>query len=177
MITINLLSPEKRRESATRTLFRHAKTLLEVTLFFALLIAIVTIGAKLLLLDTVLTVTSAPTANIRTRDLEVKIRRVNAATALLTRLQGQTIPWSNVLIRLSDIVPPGIRLHELTLDTKTTPHLLLKGKAATRQDLLILKTALEKLPFITDLSFPITNLLSPKDIDWQLDATIELSRL
>lgn len=177
MITINLLSPEKRRESATRMLFRHVKTLLEITLFFALLIAIVTIGAKLLLLDTVLTVTSAPTANIRTRDLEVKIRKVNAATALLTRLQGETIPWSSFLMRLSDVVPPGIRLHELTLDTKKTPRLSLKGSAATRQDLLVFKTALEKLPFIADLSFPITNLLSPKDIDWQLDATIVLSAL
>ncbi|MBI4281681.1 hypothetical protein HY625_02535 [Candidatus Uhrbacteria bacterium] len=177
MITVNLLSPEKRRESVTRRIFHHAKTLLEATLFFALLIAIVTIGTKLLLLDTVLTVTSSPTANIRTRDLEVRIRRVNAATALLARLQGQTIPWSGLLIRLSGIVPPGIRFNELTLDTKTTPHLLLKGKAATRQDLLVLKTALEKLPFVTNLSFPITNLLSPKDIDWQLDATIDLARL
>lgn len=177
MITLNLLSPEKQRSNAFRSTFTHAKIFLELTFVLTCLVAIVTIGTKLFLVQTILSSTTASTANVHTRELEAAVRRTNQTTSILDRLQRDTVPWSVALLRLADTMPPTITIGELTIDTKTKPHLTLKGKAATRQDLLIFKTTLEKQSWIEQLSFPLNNLLNPKDIDWQLEADMTPSSL
>ncbi|MDO8581286.1 MAG: hypothetical protein Q7S16_00215 [bacterium] len=177
MLIINLLSPEKQRLHAIRVVFHRTKTILELTLILACCIAIITIGTKYFLVQTVLTFATTPTTNIHTRELEIAVRKTNKTTALLDRLQKDTTPWSTFFIHLSNAMPESITITEMTVNKKATPQFILKGKAATRSDLLTFKTALEQLPFITNLSFPLTNLLSPKDINWQLESNINTSAL
>ncbi|KKW36393.1 MAG: hypothetical protein UY81_C0030G0006 [Candidatus Giovannonibacteria bacterium GW2011_GWA2_53_7] len=172
MFTLNLLSLQKQRDGALRTLFLRAKTALELTLFLALIAAIIMIGTKLFLINTFLTFAGSTATNVRTRDMERSVRNVNQATALLERLSDDTTFWTPALVQLTQIVPPSVTLTEMTLNNKRTPHLALKGAAATRNDLLVFKTAIERLPFVNALNFPLTNLLAPADIQWQLDATL-----
>ncbi len=177
MLTINLLSPEKQRLHTIRVAFHRTKTILELALFLACCIAIVTIGTKYFLVQTVLTFAATPTTNIHTRELEIAVRKTNKTTALLERLQRDTIPWSAFLMRLGNAVPASVTVTEMTVSATTKPQFTLKGKAATRTDLLAFKTALERLPFITKLSFPLTNLLSPNNINWQLESGIDTKAL
>lgn len=177
MLAINLLSPEKQRLHTLRIAFHRTRTILELALFLACCIAIVTIGTKYFLIQTILTFATTPTTNVQTRALEMAVRKTNKTTALLERLQRDTIPWSTFLMHLSNAVPETVTVTEMTINSKTTPQFTLKGKAATRTDLLVFKTALERLSFITNLSFPLTNLLSPKDINWQLESSIDTKTL
>lgn len=177
MITVNLLSPEKRRERTFRTFFVQTKTLLEGVLFITVVLATIMIGTKLFLLETLLTFATTSTTHVPTRELERAIRRTNQATALIERLERETTPWSTLLIATTEATPPNVTLREVILNKKTAPHLTMRGMAATRTDLLSFKTRLEKLPFVVELSFPVANLLSPKDVSWQMTATINRAKL
>ncbi len=177
MLLINLLAPEQRKEHALLLLFGRVKLIMEIAFLAASIVAIAALGIKIFLVGVVLNTTSTTGAPPQARELERNIRELNESLAVLERLDAETTEWSRVLRVITTSASIGVHITDLRITNTPRPHVTMRGTATTRAALLTWKTTLEGLSVIDHLSFPIANLLAPRDSAWELEADLALSRL
>lgn len=83
-------------------------------------------------------------------------------------LKKQKNYWG-VIEEVNKVVPQGVALRELKVDEKEA---VLIGKAASREDLLFLKTQLEKSEIFTNIESPISNLVANENVDFEFKMKI-----
>ena len=104
---------------------------------------------------------------------EARIGKINDKMEEVYSIQTDYVKWSQVLVDFSALVPEGNRLESVSLD-KENQRLSVRGISKRRDDFLKLKKNLEKSNLVTELESPISNLLNQTNINFTLEAKLNL---
>ncbi|MFH1366711.1 MAG: hypothetical protein ABIH38_01835 [Patescibacteria group bacterium] len=179
MMSLNLLSPEKKKklkEKKTLFAFRYISYFCAIFLIINLLLFY---GTKLYLnhkLDSIKDEVSQATANLPSNQgtsLNNAIQEINKNIILLADIQSDYVKWSNYLTDFTALIPANILLNQLSLNQESK-EIQINGHADQRDDFLVLKANLENTKIISDLNSPISNLIKKEDIDFVITAKIVL---
>lgn len=98
---------------------------------------------------------------------------VNAASQKISRISGEVPRWSKVFLRISRIAPAGVKLTSVVVEKE---HMKISGFSRAREDFLEFQEELKK-EGIKNLSSPVSNIVSPKDFDFEMEADLEKNYL
>ncbi|MBU1038658.1 hypothetical protein KKC17_00245 [Patescibacteria group bacterium] len=173
-LNLNLLSPNDQKQLKLVSLYRYARIIIYLFLAFSLLAAGTAFTARLMLQDNLneLLATST-TINERNKTLDRDITKLNNQLKHMSEIQHGFINWSNLVSDVSLNLPLGIELSYLSLEKSNG--LTVYGQAKQRDDYLTFKNNLAKLPYLSNLSSPLSNILTSQNIDFQLAGQINLT--
>lgn len=97
--------------------------------------------------------------------IEDKVDKINSYLSVIKKIQDNKTDFSKTLIEISTITPKGIRLYNLKLN-KEEKKFELSGNANSRDNLLKLQENLNKSQYFTKIESPISNLISPTNINF-----------
>ncbi len=177
MITLDLLPLKEKKRFNLNIWYLLAK---KITIFFSGLIGTVTV--ILFLVNYILkidvdNINKQHSAIVKSNQkINYEIKQWNDNLKRLSKIQEDNIEFSTILFQFSDLVPRGISLNFLSLDTdlsdrKSSRYLnvKLKGVAKTRDDLVGFKEKLNNLDFVENVKLPISSLLKQENIDFELN--------
>ncbi len=149
------------------------KNIVETLLIFLAVTGIVLLGADWIL-QTYFTSLSENLTAISNQQLNknTDLKNINGILLQTEKLQVQYTLWVEKIITISDAVPPGVVLTQLTLDAKNKT-LLLGGVAETRENLLALQKNLEALPLLSGINIPISQLSLRSNLPFSIIGTLE----
>lgn len=176
-ITLNLLSPAQKELLRYERAYLQIRTAMWLILIFSMIISALLLVARLMLLDNYTTVLTATTlVNEKNKSIDREIANLNKNLKEVEAIQADFIKWSNVIINLNKAIPDNVEITYLNLEQKNKTFNL-HGKARRRDDLLILKSNLETLPYFEEISSPLTNLLLKENVPFEFSGKIKLENL
>jgi hypothetical protein len=105
-------------------------------------------------------------------DISTAIKTINAQLDYLAETRDHMVYWSDCIEAMQQLKPDGITYSGIQF-LRAEKKLVVRGHAAVRENLLSLQEKLKaKNEYFTDVNFPLKNLLTPKDIDFELTATM-----
>jgi len=172
MLSINLLSPEKKIEAQKEILFLNLQYIVSVTLIGITLLGIILLMAKIIMQNSFnQSVNQSLLVNKEYGQLNQQVRIVNEKIILFDKIQKEFIYWSPKLIELTELTPNNIELTSLMLND-TTLNVKISGFAKNREALLIYKERLESSGVLKEINLPIESLLKAEDLNFNLQAKI-----
>lgn len=175
-IYLDLLPQQKKDEIKKKKRFSdilHAETMF---LFPILILIIMILGANYLLS---LEKDSSSTENMikqsqekykQFANYEGKFKEVNELDQKLIKIESAHLNWSNLFFALSKSTPENIYISNLS--TKDYEVYVI-GKARERENLLKFKENLELVGCFENVNVPLADLVTKKDIDFQIDMVIK----
>ncbi|MEW6610331.1 MAG: hypothetical protein AB1352_01720 [Patescibacteria group bacterium] len=172
MITLNLLDQEHRQQLFKEYIVLLLRDSTAITLIVAAVIAIL-LSVSRFILSNDLNETAKRTNIVAANNQPIMqaIRELNDELNANAYFSQEYVAWSHWLSTFSSLVPRGNQI--ITMELKRNERTLhMEGKSKTRDDLLKLKTNLETSSLITELQFPLSNLLLKENIHFELSASI-----
>ncbi len=172
MLSINLLSPEKKQEVKKQIMLVSFQYLVSW-----ILIAICGIGATLLCTKAIMQNSfndAVAQGTLVTQEygvLNQKVHIINQKIIFFTGIQNKFSVWSPRLAAITTLTPKNIVLYSLNANDLTRK-IQITGHAKSRDDLLLYKQNLEQSPHIQSVNFPIENILEAKEINFNIGATL-----
>jgi len=174
MITINLLSPQQKKDLDAKRIFIIIKKLIMLFLLFASIVAVILISARYILEQQLTSLLTQNATQIQaSREINEQIIIVNRKIKNAEKIQTDFVKWSNLLIWLSDQTPEDITYNSIKISYADTI-LNIKGIAKNRQDLVKFKEKLEESEMLSNVSLPLHNLLAKEDNVFDIEAEINL---
>jgi len=181
MIELNLLPPQEKDELKLERLYRwlifYCSSVVLIILFF---IAFLTLIWLFIIIQL-----KSYTANLESTKTSFQGQSIENQQKLITdfnrqlnkidQIQNNHKYYSTILMRLSTLIPSGIRIDAFVVDEQGK--CTLTGYAQKRSQLLLLKEALEKSSFFENIDNPISNLTKQIDIDFSLKFDVKSSVL
>ncbi len=96
---------------------------------------------------------------------------LNATIASVSVIQANYIQWTSFFVTFADLVPPGIRINSLNIDTDDLSATL-SGTATTRETYQAFLAALETSTLFTSVNSPISNLIQKENISFTITAQL-----
>jgi len=177
MIYLNLVSKELKKEIELRHIYAVLKRANFILIIITVVVAIIMLTAKILLknnFNRIVEETTLITKN--SLGLNSKIREINDRLNYASVIQSDYIPWSFLLEDFYKNADDNISFNLIKLD-KESGELFLRGVAKSRSSLLSLKNKIEKLPAFIELDFPIQNILEKENIDFNINAKLNLAAI
>jgi len=177
MITINLLSPNQKKELKVKRVYVAVKELTVLILLFTLIIAILLLSSKYVLDNKMARLIERNILVIQ-QNAEVvsKINSLNAKINVIDKIQNNFKKWSDFLLALTNATPVNIS-YELIRIQFDSAALELRGTAKSRDDLIKLKNNLNNLKLIKDINLPLKDLLPKENNQFTITASINLSEV
>lgn len=180
MITLNLLSPEKKRDLRLIQLYLIIKNLIVILLIFTIIVAIILLITKMALQNHFNKIIEDTTLTAQIRvvfNQDIKI--FNQRLVAVEKIQKDYISWTNFLINFTNLVPDELSISSLNInrDENVGTKIFISGFAKTREKLLALKNNLENSPLFFGVDVPLENLLKKEDISFNLKADINLDKI
>ena len=168
-VSLNLLPPEKKRALQTGFIMAYAQTMMLLFFVIAAFVAVMFLSVRLLLKSNYdgLTAQSSGAAD-EADGVATDIKQINAYIKRLESLQARFTPWSDVIARIGDTMPPGVVLETMSFAAKDGK-IVMRGIADDRADVLQLRQNLLALPFLKNVSNPLSNLLQRKDVRFEFE--------
>lgn len=177
MITINLLSPNQKKELKIKRVYVAVKELVILLLLFTSIIAILLLASRYVLDNKMAQLIEKNTLVVQTNAAVVnKINLLNAKIDTIDKIQNNFKKWSNFLITITNLTPPNIS-YELIRIQFDSAALELRGVAKTRDDLTKLKDELNSLKLIKDINLPLKDLLPKDNNQFTITASININEL
>lgn len=177
MLRLNLVSKELREEIKSHHIYILIKKMCMIIIIVSLFVSIILIVSKIILqnnfnriVDQMTLVTSS------TSSYNEKINIINSKINSIKQIQSSYIPFSYLIENLLIIVPENI-MYSLIQININDQKLEIRGSAKNRDDLLALKKGLEETGIFTNIESPIQNILQKKDINFQINANININTL
>lgn len=177
MITLNLLDPQRKKNYLLRKILLTIQKGIEILFFFILIIGIIFYIAEYYIdknFQAIIEQTTFINQNVSSFNKE--INQINYQLKEISNIQSEYIAWSPLLIEITNAIPEGVKLDSLKID-KNELTILMKGRAAVRNDFLILKNNLNNIYFIDKIESPLTNLLKKEDVDFKFTIFLDGERL
>jgi len=177
MLTLNLISGELKKEITLRHLYLFIKKINLTLIIITIVVAIILLVAKTILqlkFNNIVDQTTLVTKN--NQGYNIKIRDINSRINFVEKIQNDFIPWSNLLKTVADITPNDINLYYLKINF-AEQSIKIKGKAGLRGSLLSFKQKMETTTTFKNINFPIKNILEKENIDFEINAKINLANL
>ncbi|MFA5134058.1 MAG: PilN domain-containing protein [Patescibacteria group bacterium] len=174
MISINLLSPEKKKEVSNQMIFISLQYLISWVLI-AICIAGAILSATKLYMQNAFNQAVAQSVLVTQEygTLNQKVHLINQKIDLLAEIQNKFILWSPRLAAISELIPANITVYSMNINY-ITKDLQIQGYAVSREDLLLLKQNLEHSTLVKSIDLPIENLLESKDISFNIKGKISI---
>lgn len=103
------------------------------------------------------------------RGIERKVNELNNQLSELRRAQVRQSNFYQILENIYQKILIGIQVQSLDIDKNN--RITVTGYAANRETLLNIKEILENSSEYKDIDFPLSNLVSPKDINFRFSFT------
>lgn len=177
MLTLNLISGELKKEIKLRHLYLFIKNINLTLIIITIAVAIILLVAKTILqvkFNDIVGQTTLVTKN--NQGYNLKIRDINSRIDFVEKVQNDFIPWSNLLKTVADITSNDIGLNYLKINFAEQT-IKIKGKAGLRESLLDFKQKMEATAIFKDIDFPIKNILEKENINFEINAKINLPNL
>ena len=98
-------------------------------------------------------------------EIEERIKQTNQIVKQVYSKQQEIVLWTPLLEEITEIVPSGIYLTNLSYRV-TNNQITLNGWANQRENLLRFQKSLEESSFFEEVKAPLANLVKQKDIDF-----------
>jgi len=177
MLTLNLISEELKKEIKLRHLYLFIKKINLTLIIITIVVAIILLVAKTILqlrFNNIIDQTTLVTKN--NQGYNNKIKDINSKIDFVEKIQNNFIPWSNLLKTVADITPDGIGLNYLKINFAEQT-IKIKGQAGLRASLLDFKQKMEATAVFKEIDFPIKNILEKENINFEINAKINLANL
>jgi len=177
MLTLNLISKELKQKIKLRHLYLFIKKNSLLLIIITIVIAIILLTAKIILqlnFNRVVEQTTLVTRN--NQSYNNKVQEINNKINFIEDIQNDFIPWSGLLKIIADITPPGVNLYYFKVSSEEQTAII-RGRAYLRDDLLDFKNKMEATNIFEEINFPIKNILKKENIDFEINAKINLSNL
>jgi Tfp pilus assembly protein PilN len=103
-------------------------------------------------------------------EIEKKFQDVNKRVEVATKLNGEHFHFTQLLEKLDEVLPLGVTISSVS----TKDYLVsLSGKAAERNDMVLLEKSLNGESCFTTIDIPPSVWLSPKDIAFQISFSVK----
>lgn len=176
MIKLNLLPPTQQDYLKNERLYLYFRRVAFVFFVFTILITGTLLAARILLQDNYASIiTSSQRVNDHNYVITEQIDKLNQNLQAIEKIQNNFVKWSTIIVDLSRAIPPNAQLTYLDME-KGNGTFSLTGIAATRDDYLKLQSNLQKLPYIKELTSPLTNLLERTNVKFQFDGKLSLNQ-
>lgn len=175
MIWLNLLPPREKTELKLLRLYLVVKELIFLLLVGLIAMAIILLLAKHNLQLQLAEVIADTTLTSGVQLSNNEIRTFKAQLVRLQQIQDSYRPWTRMVPKLLDLLPPGVTLDELTVDR--SGGLVLGAVAATRDDLLRLRDRLNASGLIEPFDIPLDELLRRTNINVTLKLKADVTQL
>ncbi|RJR31039.1 hypothetical protein C4569_03305 [Candidatus Parcubacteria bacterium] len=173
MITLNLLSPEQKKEIRLLRFFIVTKIIIIYLLLFLIITAIVLLFAKMILQNYFNKVVANYNLNSKTGALlSQDIKQFNKKLKSIQSIQNDFVPWSDLIFKINEIVPENILLYAIEIK-KTSGDLQLTGRAKTRDDLKNFEKNLNDSGLFESIKIPFTSLLEKENIDFKITSSLK----
>lgn len=177
MLTLNLVSSGQRKEIKLRHIYGFVKTVNLILIIITIVIAIILLVAKIILqakFNDVVSQTTLVTKN--NQGYNNNVRGINNKLSFIGKIQDEFIPWSNLIKNLAEITPSDIYFYYVKLDGPGKT-IKIKGKAGLRNSLLNFKDKMAAAGYFKEIEFPIKNILEKENIDFEINAKLDLTNL
>jgi len=177
MLTLNMVSAEQKKEIRLRHIYGFVKTINLTLIIITIAIAIILLAAKIILQskfnDTISQTTLVTKTN---QSYNNNIREINNKLNFIAKIQTEFIPWSNLIKNLAEITPADIDFYYVKLDSLEQT-IKINGRAGLRSSLLNFKEKMEATAYFKEIKFPIKNILEKENIDFEINAKLNLLNL
>ena len=92
------------------------------------------------------------------------------------KIQDEYITWSEIIKSLADMTPPDISFSYVKINALDQT-IKIKGHADLRDSLLKFKDSMAAAAYFQNIEFPIKNILEKENINFEIDAKINLANL
>lgn len=173
MITLNLISQELKKEIKLRHIYKLIKKINYILIIISLTMASILLVARIILqnnFNKIVEQTTLVTKN--NQGYNNKVRQINEKINFVSQIQNDFILWSNLIEQLAKITPNGINFYALKINLEQK-EIIIKGKAAYRDNLLSFKKNLEESTIYQNIEFPLKNILERENINFEINAKID----
>ncbi|MEK7202802.1 MAG: PilN domain-containing protein, partial [Patescibacteria group bacterium] len=154
--------------------YQLIKNINSVLIISAIVIAIILLVAMVILQNNFIKIVEQTTLITKNnQSYNNKIGEINSRLKFVSTIQDDFVVWSKIIQDLSIIIPANISLDIIKVDL-TNKNIKLRGIAKQRSGLLELKNNLEKSNTYTNIEFPVKNLLEKENIDFEINAKINI---
>lgn len=176
---LNLLPPDRRQILTQRLIWEllgRSLTSLAIGLAVITGVGVVLIGGLQLLAWTTARGTPAEfeQALARYQELRDVIAEQNVALNEMSALSSQRIVWSQLVPTILATFPPGIVVRTMTAEAASR-RFTFGGVAATRSTLIVLAERLKVLPWVDELTAPLSNLVQRDNPPFQFNLMVKAS--
>lgn len=174
MISLNLLSPQKKQEVRKQMMLVSLQYLVSW-----ILIAVCGAGGTLLCTKAIMQNSfndAVAQGTLVTQEygvLNQKVHLINQKIDFFTGIQNKFVIWSPRLAAITSLTPKNIILYTLNVNN-ITRGIQITGHAESREDLLLYKQNLEQSSLVSAVNLPIENILEAKEIDFSITAALTL---
>ncbi|MDD4272069.1 MAG: PilN domain-containing protein [Patescibacteria group bacterium] len=177
MLTLNLISEKLKKEIKLRHIYLFIKKINLTLIIITIVVAIILLVARTILQTKFNDIVGQTTLVTKTNQgYNNKVRDINSRIDFVEKIQNDFIPWSNLLKTLAGITPKDISLNYLKIN-KAEQTIKIKGRAGLRESLLDLKQNMEAAAIFNSIDFPIKNILEKENINFEINAKINLANL
>jgi Tfp pilus assembly protein PilN len=170
MISLNLLSPEKKQQISKEIIFISTKYLFALSFILVCSASAILLVAEFVVQNNFCQAVSQNTLVTKEYgSLNQNVYGINRQITQLQSMQNKFVIWSNRLVILTNLTPKNIELYSVTINSDTKD-INLTGNAKTRDDLLQYKANLENSNLLTGINLPIENLLEANNSYFDIKA-------
>jgi len=177
MLVINLISREQKKEIKLRHIYGFIKKINLVLVIIIIVVAIILMAAKIILQTNFNKITDQMTLVTKNNQgYNNKVREINDKLGFVDKIQADFIPWSKLIADLSLKKPADVSFSYLKLNGEEKT-IVIRGNAKLRSSLLEFKSRLESSNDFKDINFPIKNLLEKENVNFEINAKLNLPSL
>lgn len=177
MITLNLVSSVQKKETKLRHIYGIIKTFNFILITITIIIAIILLTAKIILQEKFNEVVAQTTLVTKTNQgYNNNVREINNKLNFINKIQDEYIPWSGLITGLAEMTPADISFNYMKIDSSDRT-IKIRGRAKFRSSLLDFKNKMTSGNYFKDVEFPIKNILEKENIDFEINAKLNLSGL
>ncbi|PIS05596.1 MAG: hypothetical protein COT81_00335 [Candidatus Buchananbacteria bacterium CG10_big_fil_rev_8_21_14_0_10_42_9] len=174
MITLNLLSPNKKQELKILYYFVFIKNIIFAFLIFVIALSILVLLARAILENAYYgEIENNTLVSTHSNKFSQEIKTINAELTKIASIQKDYVPVSQFLIEIINSMPLSIRLEALQIDVENK-EITLRGFAPTREDLKNLVSGLNDLGYFETVEEPFSANFQKNNIDFNLDIIIKI---
>lgn len=170
---LNLLPPEKKKALRQGLMLAFALSMTLVVFLVALSVTATIVSVRVLLANNYATLKAPVSGQDDYTDSATSIKQINTYVHRVEGYMNRSSGWTDRLIELSEVVPTGVVIDNMTF---SGGKLIVRGYAVTRDDLLVYTERLSKMPFVSHIDSPLSNLLQKRDVRFELDMDYALDR-
>lgn len=175
---LNLIPPTYKDKLRLRRVYSLLKKMIITITLYNILLGLIILIARLILVNNFNRIVNETTlVTMANRKVEQDITNMNKQISGVSTIQKKVVPWPEFLVSFSKIVPDGVVINSLQLETDSGAPSTINGRANTREALLTFESELKKTPFLENVNLPFKNKLDKTNAYFTITMTIKMDRV